>query len=60
MIVRQEVGGVCACVCLCLCVQARVCGQEVVVAGLRSVAGKNGKHAVAVTPAGHRKELCVS
>ncbi|KAG7227460.1 hypothetical protein INR49_005274 [Caranx melampygus] len=27
--------------------------QEVVVAGLRSVAGKNGNYAVSVTPAGH-------
>lgn len=37
-------------VCVCLC--ALACGQEVVVAGLRSVAGKNGNYAVAVTTAG--------
>lgn len=38
---------------ICVCLRARVCGQEVVVAGLRSVAGKNGNYAVAVTTAGH-------
>lgn len=43
-----------------MCVRARVCGQEVVVAGLRSVAGKNGNYAVAVTTAGHIAELWVS
>lgn len=32
---------------------ANVCGQEVVVPGLRSVAGKNGNYAVAETAAGH-------
>lgn len=36
-----------------VCVHVPVCGQEVVVAGLRSVAGKNGNYAVAVTTAGH-------
>lgn len=41
------------CVHLCVCLRARVCGQEVVVAGLRSVAGKNGNYAVAVTTTGH-------
>lgn len=39
--------------CTCVCLRARVSGQEVVVAGLRSVAGKNGNYAVAVTTAGH-------
>lgn len=43
-----------------MCLRARVCGQEVVVAGLRSVAGKNGNYAVAVTTAGHGAELWVS
>lgn len=36
-----------------LYVYAHLCGQEVVVAGLRSVAGKNGNYAVALTTAGH-------
>lgn len=35
-----------------VCLRAPVCGQEVVVAGLRSVAEKNGNYAVAVTTAG--------
>lgn len=39
--------------CLYICVRAGICGQEVVVAGLRSVAGKNGSYAVAQTTAGH-------
>lgn len=34
-------------------VNARVSGQEVVVTGLRSVAGKNGNYAAAGTVAGH-------
>lgn len=37
-----------------VCFSARVCGQEVVKAGLRSVAEKNGNYAVAGTTAGHR------
>lgn len=42
-----------ACVCVYVRLCALVCGQEVVMAGLRSVAGKNGNYAVAVTTAGH-------
>lgn len=41
------------CVCAYVYLRARECGQEVVVAGLWSVAGKNGNYAVAVTTAGH-------
>lgn len=44
---------VCAFVCTYVRLHALVCGQEVVMAGLRSVAGKNGSYAVAVTTAGH-------
>jgi len=36
---------------------AHVCGQEVVVADLRSVAGKNGNYAVAETTAGQSESF---
>lgn len=39
--------------CVSICVNAHVSGQEVVVAGLRSVVGKNGNYAAAETTAGH-------
>ena len=41
------------CVRLCAC----ACGQEVVMAGLRSVAEKNGSYAVAVTTAGRSADF---